>query len=74
MRRLFEGGIYSRAAFIKRAVTDKNDFGDGCHNYGKHRAQSLSFMILHTSLSKKSIYALSIDTIGRCITAKNGAY
>ena len=35
------------------------------------QALSLSFMILHASLSKKSIYVMPIDTNGRCITAKN---
>ena len=33
-------------------LTDKNDFGDSCHM----ASTSLSFMILHTSLSKKSMH------------------
>ena len=51
-------------------LTDKNDFGDGCHM--ENISLSFSFMIPHTSLSKKSV--LAIDTNGRCIKAKNGAH
>ena len=50
-------------------LTDKNDFGDGCH-------MAITAPFFYDSAYKlvKKEYALPIDTNGRCITAKNGAH
>ena len=48
----FVGSLLQAARLVQSVeFTDKNDFSDGCHM----QALSLSFMILHTSLSKKSM-------------------
>ena len=46
------GSLLQAARLVQSMeLTDKNDFGDSCHM----ASTSLSFMILHTSLSKKSM-------------------
>ena len=47
-------------------LTDKNDFGDGCH-----MASTEPFFYDSAYKLVKKEYALPIDTNGRCITAKN---
>ena len=47
-------------------LTDKNDFGDGCH-----KASTEPFFYDSAYKLVKKEYALPIDTNGRCITAKN---
>ena len=47
-------------------LTDKNDFGDGCH-----MARTEPFFYDSAYKLVKKEYALPIDTNGRCITAKN---
>ena len=50
-------------------LTDKNDFGDGCH-----MTSTEPFFYDSAYKLVKKEYALPIDTNGRCITAKNGAH
>ena len=50
-------------------LTDKNDFGDGCH-----MASTEPFFYDSAYKLVKKEYALPIDTNGKCITAKNGAH
>ena len=50
-------------------LTDKNDFGDGCH-----MASTEPFFYNSAYMLVKKELAFPIDTNGRCITAKNGAY
>ena len=47
-------------------LTDKNDFGDGCH-----MANTEPFFYDSAYKLVKKEYAMPIDTNGRCITAKN---
>ena len=47
-------------------LTDKNDFGDGCH-----MVSTEAFFYDSAYKLVKKEYALPIDTNGRCITAKN---
>ena len=47
-------------------LTDKNDFGDGCH-----MASTEPFFYDSAYKLVKKEYAMPIDTNGRCITAKN---
>ena len=48
-------------------LTDKNDFGDGCH-----MTSTEPFFYDSAKKLVKKEYALPIDTNGRSITAKNG--
>ena len=50
-------------------LTDKNDFGDGCH-----MTSTEPFFYDSAYKLVKKEYALPIDTNGRYITAKNGAH
>ena len=51
IRREHAGSLLQAARLVQcMELTDKNDFGDSCHIW---QALSLSFMILHTSLSKE---------------------
>ena len=50
-------------------LTDKNDFGDGCH-----MASTETFFYDSTYKLVKKDNTLPIDTNGRYITAKNGAH
>ena len=47
-------------------LTDKNDFGDGCH-----MTSTEPFFYNSEFKLVSKVYALPIDTNGRCITSKN---
>ena len=50
-------------------LTDKNEFGDGCH-----MTSTEPFFYDSANKLVKKEYTLPIDTNGRSITAKNGAH
>ena len=50
-------------------LTDKNDFGDGCHMAS---TEPLFYDSAYKLVKKE--FVLPIDTNGRCIAAKNGAH
>ena len=61
------GSLLQAARLVQSMeLTDKNDFGDGCH-----MASTEPFFDVSAYKLVKKEYALPIDTNGRCITAKN---
>ena len=61
------GSLLQAARLVQSMeLTDKNDFGDGCH-----MASTEPFFYDSAYKLVKKEYALPIDTNGRCITAKN---
>ena len=64
------GSLLQAARLVQRMdLTDKNDFGDGCH-----MVSTEPFFYDSAYKLVKKEYAVPIDTNGRCITAKNGAH
>ena len=67
IRREHAGSLLQAARLVQSMeLTDKNDFGDGCH-----MASTEPFFYDSAFELVKKEYALPIDTNGRCITAKN---
>ena len=67
IRREHAGSLLQAARLVQSMeLTDKNDFGDGCH-----MASTEPFFYDSAYKLVKKEYALPIDTNGRCITAKN---
>ena len=67
-RELERAGSLLEAARLVQSMelTDKNDFGDGCH-----MTSTEPFFYDSAYKLVKNEYALPINTNGRCITAKN---
>ena len=64
------GSLFQAARLVQSMeLTDKNDFGDGCH-----MASTEPFFYDSAYKLVKKEYVLPIDTNGRCITAKNGTH
>ena len=64
------GSLLQAARLVQSMeLTDKNDFGDGCH-----MASTEPFFYNSACKLVKKEYALPIDTNRRCITAKNVAH
>ena len=67
IRREHAGSLLQAARLVQSMeLTDKNEFGEGCH-----KASTEPFFYDSAYKLVKKEYALPIDTNGRCITAKN---
>ena len=66
IRREHAGSLLKAARLVQSMeLTDKNDFGEGCH-----MASTEPFFYDSAYKLVKREYALPIDTNGRCVTAK----
>ena len=70
IRKDHPGSLLQAARLVQSMeLTDKNDFGDGYH-----MTSTEPFFYDSAYKLVKKEFALTIDTNGRCITAKNGAH